>query len=222
MFYYVCARNKSERGVSCSYSKSYRKDDIEPIILNEIRNLVRNQEFATQIKALIGKEVDTFEIDKELNGYKKSMQSCETAKDRLEKEIDTMPLGEPHRERKLQDKSKRLNKQYDELYELEEKIDDLIKKRRAVETNALNLEQVYQILLNFDILYSKVTEDEQRKLISYLIKEIEVYKKAKPRDGSKLKSITFQFPVKYGDDTGNKILWDNGSTVETVVLITRK
>lgn len=222
VFYYVCARNKSERGVSCSYSTSYRKDDIEPIVLNEIRNLVRNPLFAEQIKSKIGKEVDTSEIDKELSEYKKSLRLCETAKDSLEQEIDTMPLDEPHRERKLQDKNKRLNKQYDELYELEEKIDDLIKKKRAVETNVLNLEQVYQILLSFDKIYDKTTDTEQKKVISYLIDEIEVYKKAKPRDGSKLKSIIFQFPVKYGDDTGNKILWDNESTVETVVKIVKK
>lgn len=222
VFYYVCARNKSERGVSCSYSTSYRKDDIEPIVLSEIRNLVRNPLFAEHIKSKIGKEVDTVEIDKELSEYKKSLKLCEAVKDSLVQEIDTMPLDEPYRERKRQDKNKRLNKQYNELYELEEKIDDLIKKRRAVETNALNLEQVYQILLNFDKIYNKVTQDEQRKLISYIIKEIEVYKKAKPRDGSKLKSITFQFPVKYGDDIGDKILWDNETTVETVVKLIKQ
>lgn len=222
VFYYVCSRNKSERGVSCSYSTSYRKDDIEPIVLNEIRNLVRNREFAEQIKSKIGKEVDTFEIDKELSGYKKSLKLCEAAKDSLEQEIDTMSLDEPHRERKLKDKNKRLNKQYDELYDLEEKIDDLIKKRKAVETNALNLEQVYQILLSFDKIYDKMTDTEQKKVISYLIDEIEVYKKAKPRDGSRLKSITFQFPVVYNNEVGNKVLWDNDTHVETVVLITKK
>ncbi len=132
-----------------------------------------------------------------------------------------MPIDEPHRERKLQDKNKRLNKQYDKLYDLEEKIDDLLKKRKAVETNALNLEQVYQILLNFDMLYSKMTDTEQRDMVSYLIKEIEIYREPRGKELSRLKSIMFQFPVKYGDETGNKILWDNETHVECVVLITR-
>jgi site-specific DNA recombinase len=110
VFYYVCAKNKSELGTSCSYSTSYRKDDIEPIVLNEIRNLVRNPLFAEHIKSKIGKEVDTTEIDKELSEYKKSLKLCESAKDGLEQDIDTMPLDEPHRERKLKDKNKRLNK----------------------------------------------------------------------------------------------------------------
>jgi site-specific DNA recombinase len=131
--------------------------------------LVKNQEFAEQIKAKIGKQVDTAEIDKELIEYKKSLQQCKMVKKTLEQEIDKLPIDEPHRKRKLQDKNKRLNKLYDELYELEDKIDDLIKKRRAVETNALNLEQVYQILLSFDKLYAKMTDAEQRKMVSYLI-----------------------------------------------------
>lgn len=222
VFYYVCSRNKSERGVSCSYSTSYRKDDIEPLIISEIRNLARNEKFAEDIKSKIGKEVDTAEIDKELKEYKKSLKLCETAKNSLGEEIDTMPLDEPHRERKRQDKIKRLNKLYDEIYDLEEKIDDLIKKRRAVETNALNLEQVYQIILSFDKLYGKMSDTEQKKMVSYLIDTVEVYKKAKPRDRSKLRSITFNFPVSYGGETGNKILWDNEPHVETVVKLVRK
>jgi hypothetical protein len=157
-----------------------------------------------------------------------------------------LPYDEPHRERKLQDKNKRLDKQYDEIYELEEKIDDLLKKRKAVETNALNLEQVYQILLNFDALYSKMTDTEQKDMVSYLIKEVEIHKlpeenesidmqqgdevkskkkskrkKETSKNISRLKSITFQFPVKYGDVTSNKILWDNERHVETVCLLKR-
>lgn len=222
VFYYGCSRAKQERGLTCSYRMSYRKDDIEPIVVSAIRDLVNNQEFATQIKALIGKEVDTSEIEKELNEYKKSLIQCETVKKSLEREIDTLAFDAPYRERKLQDMNKRLDYQYNEIYGLEKDIEDLLKKKQAVETNALNLEQVYQMLLNFDKFYDLMTDAEQRKMVSEVIKEIEVYKKVKPRDKSKLRSISFRFPIAYNDKEGDKILWDNESTVETVVLLYKK
>ena len=240
-YYYACSRTKSERG-TCTYKATLREDAIESEVISAVRALVKNPLFAKDIKQKIGTQIDTTEIDVELKNYDKALKQCEKSKDTLEQEIDTMPLAEPHRERKLQDKNKRLNRFYDELYELEEKIADLIKKRKAVESNALNLEQVYQMLLNFDLLYSKLTDTEQRDMVSYIIKEVEIHKlpeetesidiqqgngatskkkskrkKETSKNISRLKSITFQFPVKYGDDTGNRILWDNESTVETCI-----
>ena len=221
VYYYACSRAKQERGSICSYRMSYRKDDIEAIVINEIRKMVNNQEFASQIKYLIGKEVDTSEIDKELQNYKKSLMQCEAVRRTLEIEIDTISFDDPHRERKLIDRNVRLDMQYTELFELEEKIDDLIKRRQAVEANALNLEQVYQLLLNFDSFYDKMSDEEQRKMVSKIVKEVEVYKKSNRRDKSRLRSISFSFPVMFNNEIGDKVLWDNETHVETVVLMSK-
>lgn len=58
------------------------------MVIDTIRNLVKNQEFEEQIKAKIGKEVDTSEIEKELNEYKKSLKQCETVKKTLDSKVD--------------------------------------------------------------------------------------------------------------------------------------
>ena len=133
--------------------------------------------------------------------------------------MDTLPFDDPHRERKLKDKNRRYDKMYDEIAELEKKIEDADRKKKAVLCNALNLEQIYRLLLNFDKFFYKMKDSEQRDILSYIVKEIEIYNEAMRKDLSRLKSITFQFPLKYGDKMGDTILWDNKRQVETCCLL---
>ena len=219
--YYVCSRAFQARGLECNYKASLRKDIIEPDVIEAVRALVKDPDLAAEVKAKIGKEVDTSEIDKELANYRKALTQAKTVKETLEREIDTLPYDAPHRERKLQDLNRRLDRAYDELIEIEVKIDDLLLKREAVENNALTLEQVYKVLENFDLLFDKMSEEDKRKTVAYLIKEVEVYKEPQEKTISRLKSVTFNFPVFYKGSTTDKILWDNGTHVECVTLMSR-
>jgi len=218
--YYVCSRAFQARGLECNYKASLRKDIIEPDVIEAVRALVKDPDLAAEVKAKIGKEVDTSEIDKELANYRKALTQAKTVKETLEREIDTLPYDAPHRERKLQDLNRRLDRAYDELIEIEVKIDDLLLKREAVENNALTLEQVYKVLENFDLLFDKMSEEDKRKTVAYLIKEVEVYKEPQEKTISRLKSVTFNFPVFYKGSTTDKILWDNGTHVESTILMT--
>ena len=220
-FYYVCSRKKQQRGKSCDYAASLRKDAIEPDVINAIKALVTNEKFVRDIKKRIGKEIDTSELMAEIKNYQICLKRCLKSKETLENEIDTLPYDEPHRERKIMDKNKRLDKMYDEIYELEEKIADAERRKKAVESDELNLEEIYSILLNFEMLFDKMTDREQRDMLEYLVKEIEIYEDNKRRDFSRLKSITFRFPVVYGEECGDKILWDKNSHVETIVGLRR-
>ncbi len=65
------------------------------------------------------------------------------------------------------------------------------------------------------------TSDEEKKsLITYLIKEIQIYPNGESE--MSLKSIEFNFPIYIDGKEVRKVLWERGNTVETVVLIQRK
>jgi hypothetical protein len=70
-----------------------------------------------------------------------------------------------------------------------------------------------------------MSDEDKRKTIEYLIKEVEVIKEApgrkKSSTKSRLRSITFNFPIYYDGNVGDKLLWENGTHVECVTLITR-
>lgn len=97
------------------------------------------------------------------------------------------------------------------IIELEEKIEDVKLRRKAVEQDAITLENIYTLLANFDKVYDKISDEEKKSLISSLIKEIEIFQ----CDDSELtlKSILFNFSVyKDGGDV-YEFLWDKSTHV---------
>lgn len=216
IYYYVCSKARAERGKSCDYTATLKKTDIEPLVIEAIRELIQNQDFAGEIKSRIGKEIDTSTLNRELKNYESKLREIELNKTRLENEIDSLPEDTRFRERKIHDMTLRLDGLYDIIVELEEKIEDVLLRRKAVEQDAITLENIYTLLANFDIVFDKITDDEKKSLISSLIKEIEIF----PRDEAELplKSILFNFPVYKDGEDACDFLWDKSTTVSTCIL----
>lgn len=215
IYYYVCSKARTARGKSCDYKAMLKKTDIEPLVIEAIRELIKNQDFATEVKSKIGKQIDTSTLDRELKNYEIKLREVDLNKTRLENEIDSLPEDTRFRERKLHDMTLRLDGLYDVIVELEEKIEDVKLRRKAVEQDAITLENIYTLLANFEKVYDKISDEEKKSLISSLIKEIEIF----PCDESELplKSILFNFPVyKDGGDV-YEFLWDKSTHVSVCI-----
>ncbi|MDE7216216.1 MAG: recombinase family protein, partial [Clostridia bacterium] len=92
VMYYACSRNKQERGRSCDYSANLKKTDIEPLVIEFIKELVKDEHFAAEIKKKIGLQVDTAKINTEIHNYETKLKEVELNKARLEREIDSLPI----------------------------------------------------------------------------------------------------------------------------------
>lgn len=101
VYYYICGRNKQERGRHCDYKASLRKIDIEPLIVEAVKELVSDAYFAKEIEKRNGVQTDTSVV-----------------------EIDNLPVDARFRERKIRDMTLRLDALYDTMVELEERIED--------------------------------------------------------------------------------------------------
>ena len=121
--------------------------------------------------------------------------------------------------RKLHDMTLRLDSLYDVIVELEEKIEDARLRRDAIKQQAITLENIYKIMVNFDCVYNIINDEEKRNVVTALIKEIEIYR----NDESEypLKRIGLNFPVFKDGGEVTELLWDKGNTVETVVLLSK-
>ena len=197
-----------------------KKTDIEPMVIEAIREIVRNEEYAQAIKKRIGVQIDTKAVDKELEGYQAKLKEVDLNKTRLEREIDSLPADAKYRERKLHDMTLRLDSLYDVIVELEEKIEDARLRRDAIKQQAITLENIYKIMVNFDCVYNIINDEEKRNVVTALIKEIEIYR----NDESEypLKRIGLNFPVFKDGGEVTELLWDKGNTVETVVLLSQQ
>ncbi len=113
----------------------------------------------------------------------------------------------------------RLDGLYDTMVELEEKIEDAKLRRQSVERDAITLDNVYKLMINFERVYDKINDEERKSLVSSLIKEIQIY----PRGETEvpLKAISFNFPVyKDGGEKVQELLWDKDRHVESIIMMT--
>lgn len=220
VYYYVCGRNRLERGRHCDYKASLRKTDVEPLVIEAIRELVSDKYFAEEIKKRIGIQTDNCVIDEEIKNYEGKLREVDLNKARLEREIDNLPADARYRERKIHDMTLRLDGLYDTIVKLEERIEDARLRKNAVEIEAITLDNIYKIMQNFGKLYAIISNEEKKSLISYLVKEIQIYRKDESE--TPLKAIEFNFPIYLDGKEVRELLWEKGNTVETVVLLERK
>ena len=220
VYYYICGRNKQERGHHCDYKASLRKTDIEPLVIEAVKELVSDKYFAKEIEKRIGVQTDTTAIDKELANYESKLKEVDLNKARLEREIDNLPIDARFRERKIHDMTLRLDALYDTIVELEERIEDAKLRKSSIEMETITLDNIYKLMLNFGKLYDIISDEEKKSLITYLIKEIQIYPNGESEQP--LKSIEFNFPIYRDGQEVRRLLWEKGNTVETVVKLSLK
>lgn len=220
VMYYSCSRNKQSRGRHCDYSANLKKTDIEPLVVEVIKKLVQDEEFAVEIKRRIGVQVDTDKIDTELFNYENKLKEVEANKSRLEREIDTLPLGAAHRDRKILDMTTRLDALYDNIAEIESNIEDARFRKKAAEEKALTLENIYKILMHFSELYDIMNDEERKELFAELIQEIQIYHEGE--SDCPLKSIKFNFPVFQNGKETEEVFLNKPLNVETLVCLKKQ
>ena len=220
VYYYYCGHSGGKRGKICDYKAKLRKTDIEPLVIEAIKLLVANETFAKEVQRRISQEIDTTQIDTEIANYEKKLKEVIANKTRLEHEIDTMPMEATHRERKIADMTKRLDSLYDTISEIESCLADANLRKESIEKERVTVENIYEMLKTFGAFYDIMTEEERRDMVSYLIKEVQIY----PNDEEAkipLKSIEFNFPVYVNNEEVNKVLLEKDSSFEVMCVMQR-
>ena len=160
------------------------------------------------------------EIDKELDNYHKLIKKLEKSKSNLERDIDAIYDDDKYAERKRQDMNNRLNKIYEEIYDIEDRITDSEKKKEAAQQDVLTKENVFKMLLVFDKIFDKMNDVDKRKLIESMIAEVHLHPKETWEEGKNpIKEIKYAFPV---SKEVMDALRENVASVETVVLLSHK
>lgn len=220
-FYYACKHRLKIDGHSCDYTKQWGEDKINNAVAEVVKKLVQNPRFAELIKEKINMRIDTKEIDIELEQCQKQLTQFHGTKHILEKQIDSLSVTDKHFEKKLADLQRRLDAAYDKISDVEKQIEEYQIRKKNIEAEKIKGDKVYQYLLCFDKMYEKFTDLEKKKFFKSFVKQVDIYEDEQP-GGQILKHIKFCFPVVYNGQDITDISWDKESSVETVVLMSRK
>ena len=217
-FYYGCKHRNMTRGHKCDYKKQINEELLDNAVAEVIRTLVSNRKFAEMMKQKINMEVDTSALDQEIANYEKQLRQCFANRDNIMADLDAIDYEDRHYRRRKADLEERLYKTYDKIEKMEAALVAAKAKKRSILSDKISGDNIYKALVFFDRMYDNMNEAERRELIEQLIEKVEVYDE-RQSNGQWLKAIEFKLPIIEHD---MKLSLDNGDSVETVILLSRK
>ena len=182
---------------------------------------VSTPDFEKGIREKIAVRVDTSELEQELDGLKKKMRQLEVSKDKIDIQMDNLDVTDSMYEKKYDDLQKRFYDKYDEMALTENHMDEIQSRLAHIRRKQLSGDRIYNFLIAFDKLYDKLSDAEKKEFMGTFVESIELYP-GRLENGKFLKHIHFRFPVYYNGTVIDDISWENGSTVETVVLLSQQ
>ena len=102
----------------------------------------------------------------------------------------------------------------------ENHMDEIQSRLAHIRRKQLSGDRIYNFLIAFDKLYDKLSDAEKKEFMGTFVESIELYPE-RLENGKFLKHIHFRFPVYYNGTVIDDISWENESTVETVVLLSK-
>ena len=211
-FFYRCQRRKVIDGKKCDYKRQWSEELIDDAVSELICSLVTKPKFEEHLRKKVGDKIDTKELESEIEYLKKQIQSKKNAKERLGMEIDRLDETDRLYELKYEDMQGRLYKLYEDIDEMEEKVQVLQRRIDNIMRQKISGDQVYEFLLAFDRLYKELSDVDKKKFMNTFVERIEIYEE-KQTSGQVLKKIRFRFPIYFNGEEIDEISWDNDATV---------
>ena len=224
-FYYRCHHRKKVDGKICDYKPMLNQKVFNAEVEEFIRYMVAGDEFRSFVQEKLEEKVDVSALETEREQLQKQLKQVQGSKLKLIQMLDRLDTGDKHYTRKYQDMQDRLDNLYDKVAEFEETMKDIDAKIGASYGKEITGKKLYEFLLDFDILYDKMTDMEKKEFMNTFIEKIELKNETVNNgtgQGSRIEHIDLAFPVYYGDCKGTRIRMPEENTVETVVLLSHK
>ena len=219
-FYYACKHRKLVDGHRCTYKRQWNEDKINAAVEEIIRKFVNNPKFEEEIRKQIGGSIDTSELDREYDGLKDRLSQTTGAKNKLADQMDHLSVSDKNYDKKYNDMQERLDKLYDEITDIENAMEEVTTRLYNIKQDKISEDNVYQFLLFFDKLYDKFTDLEKKTFLKSFLSDVFIYEEEQ-KDGRILRGLRFKFPIYLNGRNVLGVDWDNESTDETVVLLSK-
>ena len=175
-FYYRCHHRKKVDGKICDYKPMLNQKMFNAEVEEFIRYMVAGDEFRKFVQEKLEEKVDVSALKTEREQLQKQLKQVQGSKLKLIQMLDRLDTGDKHYTRKYQDMQDRLDNLYDKVAEFEEAMKDIDAKIGASYGKEITGKKLYEFLLDFDILYDKMTDMEKKEFMNTFIEKIELKK----------------------------------------------
>lgn len=214
-YYYYCKNTVGATGHKCTFRVNIEQQEMNRMVAAIISAMVNDSQFSKAIKEKIGTSVDTEDLEKQLAALQAQLRQTLGIKTRLERQMDTMDINDPHFDRKILDLQRRYDEQYGRIEEIEAQMDEVKSQIQSIRQKKISGDNIYQLLLMFDEVYGAATEFEQKEFMQAFIERIDLYPE-KQEDGNWIRNIVFNFPVPVNGQEVKELPLETGTTLNSV------
>ena len=219
-YYYYCKNTLGATGHKCTFRVNIEQTEMNRMVAAIISAMVNDPQFSKAIKEKIGTSVDTEDLEKQLSTLQAQLRQTLGIKARLERQMDTLDINDPYFDRKILDLQRRYDEQYGRIEEIETQIDEVKSQIQSIRQEKISGDNIYQLLLAFDEVYSAATEIEQKEFMRAFIERIDLYPE-KQKDGNWIRNMVFNFPVPVNGQEVTELPLESGTMLETVVQLSK-
>ena len=207
IFYYGCNHRKlTENGCKCDNTRPIRQDKLNEEVEKLVLDMVHDKGFCELVKSKMYDKLDMSNLERERDNLKEQLRQVEGSKRNLIEQMDALDVSDRHYNRKYQDMQDKLDSFYDRINELEAYLSDVLNKMNGALNTQITTEGIYRILLDFDMIYSKMSDFDKKMFFRNLIKSIEINPDYEDKYRI-LKHIDFNFPVCFDAKEDKKLLF---------------
>ena len=214
LHYYSCRNYRKAEGRTCSFKHTYNQEKVDSAIYEIVSNLHTMPQFREAVDASVGDKPTLESYEAEMKELRKQLHFQEHLKYKLGNELDALDILADDYDLQYETMQTKIDETYDQIEEIEHKISKCKKKMAALKKGIQGTENVKMLLQTFPRLYQEMDCFERREMYRLFINRIDLYPENRP-DGKVVKSITFRFPVFYGDDDEISAFVDKATAGET-------
>lgn len=144
----------------CTFRWNIEQTEINRMVAAVISAMKKDVQFKNAIREKIGNSVNTEDMEKEFVVYRGQLKQALGVKARLEKQMDSLDISDPHYDRKIADLERRYDEQYGKIEEIETLIAEVQEQIQTIRREQISGDNIYQLLLAFDEIYESANEVE--------------------------------------------------------------
>lgn len=215
LHYYSCGNAQKQRGMTCSFRHTYNQEKVDGAVLEMVSKLTMIPSFEKKLTEhfVIKNSID--ELTELLRKSRKDLYHQEQQRRKLGEILDNLDVFSDDYSENYDRIQEETDLVYDRIDELETSIEKTKKKLDSAKQGVEASMRLKDFIGQLPKMFQQMTCEEKREAYRMLIDRIDMYPE-ETSDGRMIKSISFKFPVFYGNQEPRKDLSPDDTVTYTL------
>lgn len=169
---YICGYYNNHKSGKCQRN-TIKADYLEGAVIDELQKYIRRPNVIEEITKNLGKQLDTSEIKKDIDITDDKLKELDKQEEVQYNVLSQIGVG-----RYANISPERIEINLGKIKQQRDELENFIERKKqeieAIEQDKLNVETIKYLIENFDKVYNHASNEQQKKLIQSMVKEVKL------------------------------------------------